>query len=98
MPEETELSTTERAALDALIPPDQQTGDLATDLAAAGREAWRRRHENTVNGGHVLAALYRLAGTWRTVGFVTGIPWMTARRWSTPPESADADRPEPTDD
>lgn len=96
--QEPELSDTERAALDALVPPDQQSGDLGDDLAAAAREAWRRRHENTENGAHVLAALYRRAGSWRTVSYVTKIPRMTAARWATPPEQADADRPDVDDE
>lgn len=88
-PEEYALTDDERAALNALVPPERQTGDLAEDLAAAARESWSRRGENTRLGGAVLAALYRRTRSWRTVGYVTGIPWATARRWSTPPEQAD---------
>jgi hypothetical protein len=92
-PEGFELNATEQAALDALVPPDQQTGDVGADLTAAARESWARRGRNTELGGAVLGALYRHTRSWRTVGYVTGIPWVTARRWATPPEQADADRP-----
>ncbi len=88
------LSAEERAALDALIPPDQQTGDLQADLVAATKESWRRREENTRNGAAVIAALHRAVGSWRIVEFATGVPRMTARRWATPPKDADKDRPD----
>lgn len=87
------LSPEERRALDALIPPAQQTGDLQADLIAASKESMRRREENTRNGAAVIAALHRTVGSWRVVEFATGIPRMTARRWATPPQQADADRP-----
>jgi hypothetical protein len=93
-----EMTDEERAALDALVPPDQQSGDPRADLVAAIRETWRRREENTRLGAAVIRALHRDAGSWRTVEYLTGVPRMTARRWATPPEEADADRPEPDDD
>jgi hypothetical protein len=97
--EEPSLSSQERAALDALVPPEQQTGDVRDDLIAAVRESWRRREENTKLGAAVLGALYRSAQSWRTIEFITGVPRTTARRWATPPAEADADRPnEPDDD
>lgn len=89
-----ELTDDERAALDELVPRDQQSGDVAADLAAAGREAMRRREENTRLGGAVLAALYRDTQSWRTLSYLTGIPVTTARRWAVPPMEADVDRPE----
>lgn len=89
-----DLTAAERAALDALVPIDAQTGEVADDLKEAAREAWRRRQENTTLGGAVLAALYRDARSWRTVSYLTGIPVTTARRWAVPPVEADADRPE----
>lgn len=88
------LTDDERAALNVLVPRDQQTGDLVADLTSAAQEAWRRRQENTALGGAVLAALYRDAQSWRTVSYITGIPTTTARRWAVPPVEADADRPE----
>lgn len=91
------MTAEERAALDALVPPDQQTGDLRIDLVAAIRETWRRREENTRLGAAVIRALHRDAKSWSTVQYLTGIPRMTARRWATPPAIADADR-EPGDE
>ncbi len=90
MGREITLTTDERRALDALVPPDEQTGDLAADLAAAARETMRRRVENSERGGLVIGALHRAAGSWRTVEFVTGIPAMTARAWSRRPPGAPA--------
>jgi hypothetical protein len=95
MAQEVTLSDDERAALDALLPGERQSGDLRSDLAAAIRESWRRREENTRLGAAVIAALYRDARSWRIVEYLTGVPRMTARRWATPPREADADR-EPT--
>lgn len=91
------LSRAERDALDALVPVDRQSGDVIADLIAAAHEALRRRERNTAEGGAVLAALYRDAQSWRTVGYLTGIPFATARRWAVPPLQADIDRPEPSD-
>lgn len=89
-----ELTEAERAALAALVPPGERTGDDFADLRVAAREAWKRRQENTELGGAVLAALYREAQSWRAVSALTGIPTSTARRWAVPPVEADADRPE----
>lgn len=89
-----ELTEVERAALAALVPPDERTGEDFADLRAAAREAWKRRQQNTDLGGAVLAALYREAQSWRAVSALTGIPVTTARRWATPPEEADAHLPE----
>lgn len=93
-----ELTPTERAAVDELLPPSKQSGDLQADLIAAAREAWRRRQQNTELGGAVLAALHRSAESWRAVAWATGIDVRTARRWATPPEQADADRPDVDDE
>ncbi|WP_217695896.1 hypothetical protein, partial [Pseudonocardia sp. Ae706_Ps2] len=80
-----------REALDELIPPSQQTGDLRADLITAAQETWRRRGRNSMLGGLVLHALYEDAQSWRTVEYLTGIPRMTARRWATPPQKAEPD-------
>lgn len=89
------LSETERAALDELLSPEQRTGNLADDLTAAAREAWRRRQENTRLGGAVLGALQRDAGSWRAAAWAAGMSVRTARRWSRPPEYGG--QSEPTD-
>ena len=98
-----DLSSAEREALDRLVPRERQTGDLVTDLIAAAREAWRRRQQNTVDGGHVIAALYRDTGSWRTLSYLTKytdengkterIPVSTARRWALPPGEAETQAP-----
>lgn len=54
----------------------------------------RRREQNTVDGGHVIAALYRDTRSWRTLAWVTDIPTSTARRWSLPPGAMDVEVPE----
>jgi hypothetical protein len=87
------LSSAEREALDRLVPRERQTGDLIADLTAAAQEAWRRREQNTQDGGAVLAALYRDTRSWRTLAYITKIPATTARRWSIPPGEADAETP-----
>lgn len=80
-----DLSSAEREALDRLLAPEQRTGDLRADLIAAAKEALRRREQNTVDGGHVIAALYRDTQSWRTLAWATGIKVSTARRWSLSP-------------
>lgn len=92
------MNDEERAALDALVPPDQRTDDMRADLVAAIRETWRRREENTRLGAAVIRALHRDAKSWRTVEYLTGVPRMTARRWATPPAQADVDRQPSTED
>lgn len=89
-----ELSSAEREALDRLVPRERQTGDLIADLTEAAQEAWRRRQENTHDGGAVIGALYRDTRSWRTLSYVTKIPVSTARRWSLPPGETDAETPE----
>ena len=84
------LNEDERAALDRVVPPKQQAGDVIADLVKAAKEVWRRRQQNTVDGGFLLAALHRDAGSWRTIEYVTGIPFSTARRWATLPGATDA--------
>ncbi|OLM28159.1 hypothetical protein Ae717Ps2_6724 [Pseudonocardia sp. Ae717_Ps2] len=85
------MTSAQREALDELIPPSQQTGDLRADLITAAQETWRRRGRNSMLGGLVLHALYEDAQSWRTVEYLTGIPRMTARRWATPPQKAEPD-------
>lgn len=89
----TELTPEERDALNALIPPDQQTGRLHDDLVTAARTTWQRRVENSELGGKVLAALHRDVSSWRIVEYATGIPAATARRWATPPTPAAGEPP-----
>lgn len=84
----TDLTPEERAALDSLVPPTEQTGKLHDDLVTAARVTWRRRVENSELGGQVLAALHRDVNSWRIVEYATGIPAATARRWATPPTPA----------
>lgn len=90
----TELTPDERVALDALVPPDQQTGNLHEDLVTAAKVTWKRRVENSDLGGTVLGALHRDVNSWRVVEYATGIPAATARRWAAPPKPA----PEPPAD
>lgn len=82
-----DLAPDERAALDALVPREQQTGDLTQDLAAAAMESMRRRGLNSQQGGAVIAALHHRVRSWSKVVHLTGIPLATARRWATPPPS-----------
>lgn len=84
----TDLTPDERAALDALVPPEQQTGRLHDDLVAAARVTWTRRLENSELGGKVIGALHRDVKSWRIVEYATGIPSATARRWAAPPKPA----------
>ena len=74
-------------ALQALL-GDHRSGDLVNDLIKAAKEAQRRREQNTVDGGDIIAEL-RVAGLeWRDIERVTGIPKATAQRWATPPPKA----------
>ena len=85
------LSSAEREALDRLVPREQQTGDLVADLIAAAKEAWRRREQNTVDGGAVLAALHRDTKSLQTVSYLTKIPKSTIARWSKKPGETDTE-------
>ena len=58
----------------------------------------RRREQNTVDGGHVIAALYRDTRSWRTLAWAAEIPVTTARRWSLPPGSTDETDETPSPD
>lgn len=93
----TDLTPDERAALDALVPPDQQTGKLHDDLVAAARTTWKRRVENSELGGKILGALHRDVQSWRIVEYATGIPAATARRWAAPPKPAPTPPTQDTD-
>ena len=92
------LTNAERAALDRLIAPEQQTGNVTADLIAAAKEAWRRRQQNSIDGGAVLAALHRDAASWRALAWATGIPSSTARRWASTPGATDAELDELTNE
>ena len=85
-----ELTPAEQEGFDHLIPRELQTGDLDADLILAAREALRRREQNTIDGGAVLAGLHRHGYSWREIADLTGIPFNTARRWAVPPGQADA--------
>lgn len=84
-----QLTPEEREALDELLPPQAQSGDLAADLVAAARTAMRRRIDNSRWGGAVIGALHRELHSWRRLEQVTGIPQATARRWASPPPETD---------
>lgn len=82
--DERELTADERQALNALIPPGEQTGDSRRDLVAATYVVARRmrQHEDDmVNAGAVFNALYRDVQSWRRVQQLTGISFTTARFW-----------------
>jgi hypothetical protein len=79
--DEGDLTDDQRAALDALIPPELRTGDLKGDLVAGAKEVWDRRQTNTVLGGRIFAAMRAMGLSWRQIDELTGIPWSTARRW-----------------
>ena len=76
-----DLSSAEREALDRLLPRDRQTGDLKVDLIAAGQETKRRREQNSIDGGHVFAALHRLTKSWAIVAFLVDLPKSTVINW-----------------
>jgi hypothetical protein len=79
-----EMSDDERAALDELVPPDRQTGDIVRDIRAGMAETMRRRDHNTDVGGRIFAAAYRLFGSWDKVSEESGIPKPTVYRWGIP--------------
>jgi len=84
-----DLSSAEREALDRLLPRDRQTGDLVADLIEAAQEAWRRRQQNTIDGGAVLGALHRDTRSLQTTSYLTKIPKSTIQRWKLKPGTAD---------
>src|SRR4051794_3629731 len=89
MAEGLDLTDDERRALDALVPPDLQTGDVEADLVAAAREAVRRRRQNTLDGGAVLRVLHRGTPSWRRVATkVGGMSYVTFRRWGVAADEA----------
>jgi hypothetical protein len=85
------LSPEGRAALNALLPPDQQTGDLRTDLRAAFAESRRRREENSENGGRIIAELHAELQSWELTAEELDEPITTLRRWSQPYRQAGDD-------
>lgn len=66
-----------------------RTSDQRADLIAGAREALRRRERNTSDGGAVIAAMIELGMSYRDIEAATGIPYVTAHRWATPPPDAD---------
>lgn len=79
------MDPTVSAALDALLPVAERTGNLVTDLTEAAKRSLQRRVDNSRNGGAVIAALHEETRSWADVERLTGIPAATARRWSAPP-------------
>lgn len=82
--DERELTEVERRSLDALLPPEEQTGDSRRDLVEAAHAMIRRmnQHEaDTMHAGAIFNALYRDIRSWRRIQALTGIPFTTARYW-----------------
>lgn len=77
-------------ALDHLL-GSQRSEDRRADLIKAAKEAMRRREQNTLDGGAVIAALVNEGMTYREIERTTGIPVATAHRWATPPGRAETD-------
>ena len=88
-----DLSSAERKALDHLLPRERQTGDLESDLIAAGKEAKRRREQNTEDGGHVLAALNRLTDSLAITAYLVKLPKSTVYNWSKKIGETDTEAP-----
>jgi hypothetical protein len=66
---------------------ENPTGNLVEDLYAAGREVMRRRKQNTIDGGIVIAALRARGLSWSVIERHTYISTRSARRWAeSPPE------------
>lgn len=72
-------------ALGRLLPDQDRNEDIVEDLYAAAAESFRRRKQNSHDGGVVIAALRNYGQTWKQIRDRTGIPTRTARRWRTPP-------------
>lgn len=90
-----ELTPEERAALNALLPESQRTGDIRTDLATALRNSMEIRRQNSINGTAVIDALRRDGVTWRKLTELTDVPWATARRWHEKPHGRPRRSPGP---
>jgi hypothetical protein len=89
-----ELTGAERDGLDALLPPEEQTGDSRRDLVEAAQVVSRRmrQHElDTAYVGAVYNALYRDVQSWRRIAKMTGTSFTTARYWATKWRSEHAD-------
>jgi hypothetical protein len=91
-----ELTAAERRGLDALLPPDRQTGDSRRDLIEAAQVVSRRMHQHDVDVtylGAIFNALYRDVRSWRRIGKLTGFAFTSCRYWATKwrSEHADAD-------
>lgn len=66
---------------------ERRTGDRSADLIAAAKESLRRREQNSMDGGAVIAALRdELGMSYRDIERTTGISYVTAHRWATPPQ------------
>jgi hypothetical protein len=78
------LTDDERAALDALLPKDRQTGDTRVDVIASAdamRDLRRAAEESTGQMLTLLYALYRDTRSWPRVSKLTGIPLPTLNQW-----------------
>lgn len=82
------MNAEQEAALDALLPRGDRSGDLITDLVAGVRASMAIRVANSHHGGTLLAALHDELDSWRQVSRLTGIPTMTCRSWAAPPPGA----------
>jgi hypothetical protein len=72
-------------AMNSLLPADQRTGDLETDLKAALKESERRRDENSADGGAIIHAMrdkeHGLGWSWRQFTIATGMAQRSASHW-----------------
>lgn len=85
------LSPEGRAALNALLPPDQQTGDLRADLRAAFAESRRRHEEDTESRGRIVAELHAELQSWTQTAKDLHEPITTLRRLAQPYRQAGDD-------
>lgn len=51
----------------------------------------KRREQNSIDGGAVIAALLDNGFSYRDIERATGIPRATAQRWATPPKRVPAE-------
>lgn len=89
------LTAEQRAALDELVPPEEQTGDVLADLARAFRALQDWRDRSTMLGPLIITATHEEAQQqgkgWDLVAEVLGEPRTTLRRWGNRRPATDED-------
>jgi hypothetical protein len=76
------LTPVQQWALDQLLPPDEQTGVLLDDLAAAFAKSKTQHTHASLLRGHIVEAAHAEAGSWDLAAEVLHEPRTNLWRWA----------------